>query len=115
MNGENLRKIIKILKMHQITLNLLQYAKLLEKFERRLRRWWVKPHILPPIRNTLGSYAIVCQYFQLNDHEEFKSQLRMSVDDFQNLYDLVGYSLQKQCITMRAPILPAIRLSLNLQ
>ena len=51
MNRDNLRTIIKILKMQQITLNLLQYAKLLEIFERRLRRWWVKPHILPPIRN----------------------------------------------------------------
>ena len=85
MNRDNLRTIIKILKMQQITLNLLQYAKLLEIFERRLRRWWVKPHILPPIRNTLGSYAIVCQYFELNDHEEFKSQFRMFVDDFQHL------------------------------
>ena len=96
MTEVNIQKAIKILKLQYVTLSSLLCAQLLEKLKKRTRRWWVKPHLLPQIRDNIGAYAIVCHYFEIHDHEEFESQFTLSFDNFQTLYNLIGHRLEKQ-------------------
>lgn len=114
MDVKAMQKALTVLKLQQIALTSLMNVKLLRKWKKKLRRWWVKPHLFPEIRNSIGAYAIVCQYFQLYDHEEFESQFKMTVANFEQLHNLVGIRLQKQ-YRIREPIPSCVRLACTLQ
>lgn len=53
-----------------------------------IRRWWTKPHLMPPIRQMLEANHNLFLYYKLEDHKELYSFLGMSVDSFEELYRL---------------------------
>ena len=114
MDQNKYQQVLTSCMLHTSAVSLLIIAKILKKKRKKLRRWWVKPHLYPQVRNQIGAYNIVCTYFLLNDYEEFKQFLRMSFDDFEYLLNLTRGRLQKN-INRRLPISPEIRLSLTLQ
>ena len=78
-----------------------------------IRRWWTKPHLKEPVRQTYGAYATIFTYFKLFDHEEFKIFTRMSVPEFAYLYHLVEPYLRKR--SRRTSLPPELRLAAVLQ
>ncbi|XP_058794107.1 uncharacterized protein LOC131669245 [Phymastichus coffea] len=107
------RKVMRIWTLMQVILVSLKTLKVIKKKKKALRRWWVKPHIVPRIRNIIGAFATVCQYLQINDHEEFTNQFKMTPGNFQELYTLIADQLQKQ-YHIREPISAYIRLAITI-
>ena len=57
------------------------------------RRWWIKPHLYPQVRDNCGGYQLIFRYFYLHDHEEFFELTRMSVDQYTLLSELTRNKL----------------------
>lgn len=76
------------------------------------RCWWVKPHIRTHVRDLFGAYDSLFQYFILNDHESFQKIVRISVDQFEELHDLISHRLQKR--SLRQPLSTRLRLAVTL-
>ncbi|XP_043483573.1 uncharacterized protein LOC122512032 [Leptopilina heterotoma] len=85
---------------------------ILKKQRRSFRRWWVKAHIRSHMRNAFGAYENLFLYFMREDHEEFFSMTRMTPDDFEVLFNIVGPHLKK--VSRREPLPPRLRLALIL-
>lgn len=116
MQIEKLEKMRKCLLVQQLLLRTLINIKKLKWLKKKivLRRWWVKPHLYPHVRNVVGAYELVCSYFKVRNCEEFYEFTRLSVQNFDELLHLVGERLQKQ-VCRRPPIPPEIRLAITLQ
>lgn len=114
MNVEDLNQTVLLLKNNQKFIELLVAYRQLKKKKKRLRRWWLKPHLYPQMRSLFGAYENLCVYFALNDHEEFFNFMRISVDDFNYLHELTRARLSK-ISTRRKPISSEIRLAATLQ
>lgn len=106
--------------MLSIYLNLLSVYTQITKIRLRLkkrakirRRWWVKPHISVHMRQTFGAYTKLFTYFQINDHEEFFKLTRMSIQQFNNLHNLLKPKLRKR--SHRKPLLTEIRVAATLR
>ena len=87
------------------------YLKSIESF----RRWRVKPHITEEMRNTYGAYSNLFIYFYLNDHEEFYSLTRMTIEQFDQLHALVKPKLARKTFRGRKPLASELRLAATLQ
>lgn len=85
-----------------------------KKYE-KIRRWWVKPHLLPEMRKIYGAYDAVFIYFKLEDHEEFFHFMGMYPDNFDKLYRLTRVHLTKQTTNMREPLPPELKLAAVIQ
>ena len=96
--------------------NLIKLLRLLKMYKRKsVRRWWVKPHLYTILRDTVGAYSTLCNYFKLNDHKEFQSFFRISVHDFNSLHELIQPQISKQKTNVRKPILSSVRFAITLQ
>ncbi|XP_031776798.1 uncharacterized protein LOC116415772 [Nasonia vitripennis] len=115
MQIEKLEKVRKCLLVQQLLLRTLINIKKLKLLKKKiiLRRWWVKPHLYPDVRNLVGAYELLFNYFKLRNGEEFYEFTRMSVQNFYDLIYLVSERLQKQ-VCRRPPIPPEIRLAITL-
>ena len=80
---------------------------------RRIRRWWSKPHIRYNYLTGYNNYERVFQYFNLNDEEELIKFIRMNIEEFSTLYELVRNRLVKR--SRRPPLPSELRLALTLQ
>ena len=98
----------------QILFKVIVNIKILKNKKASLRRWWTKPYLYPNMRNIFGAYELICRYLQFNDQEEFKQFVRMDVEDFNDLHELMKLHLQKE-IGRRPPISSEIRLAATLQ
>lgn len=74
-----------------------------------VRRWWVKPHLHPDVRARYGAFSTLFQYFKLNDHEEFYKFVGMTVQQFQQILELLQPSLTKT--SRREALCPELRLA----
>lgn len=70
---------------HQLNLQNLQK-------QQKYGRYWVKQYL--KLRNKFLAYRLVFKYLRDNDHEDFKKLIRMSVDQFNLLHDLVQRKLE---------------------
>ena len=66
-----------------------------KRMKRKVRRWWVKPHISRQNRFIYGAHSTIFSFFKLHDHEEFYKFTRMSVPQFIYLHELVKERLTK--------------------
>lgn len=103
-----------------IYLNLLSVWTQITKIRLRLRkrrkltrRWWVKPHISINMRQHFGAHQKLFMYFRVSDHEEFFKLVRMSVQQFDNLHDLLKSKLRKR--SRREPLPTEIRIAVTLR
>lgn len=87
--------------------------KLLLRKKRKVRRWWIKPHIAPNMRDTFGAHKKLFKYFLISNHEEFFKFTRMSVQQFEHLNNLLAPRLQKR--SRRKPLPPEIRVAVTLR
>ena len=79
-----------------------------------IRRWWVKPHLKNNVRNEYGGFVTMYCYFKENDHEEFKNFVGVTVDQFNELLELVEPKLRKR--SWRPGVLcPELRLAVVLK
>ncbi|KAJ8671643.1 hypothetical protein QAD02_002902 [Eretmocerus hayati] len=107
---EKLIKAYNCLRLQQIILTLNLNVKKIQLKRKRLRRWWVKPHIAAQQRNVFGGYNRVCQYLKLHDHEEFYRHFHIGPHNFDRIHELVRERLEKQ-VSGRPPISSEIRLA----
>ena len=96
-------------------INLLLFGVMLEESEKYLviRRWWIKPHLLPHIRQHYGAYHTIFLIFKLEDHEEFENFMGMTVEQFNYLFEIVSPQLTKR--SWREPLPPELRLAIVLK
>ncbi|KAJ8673892.1 hypothetical protein QAD02_015382 [Eretmocerus hayati] len=107
---EELLKAYQCLKLQTAVLRLhLNLAKI-RMMKKRLRRWWVRPHITAHQRDTYGGYNRLCRYLKLYDHELFYKNFHMGPQNFDRLHELVEGRLQKQ-VCVRLPISSEVRLA----
>ncbi|OXU31380.1 hypothetical protein TSAR_005894 [Trichomalopsis sarcophagae] len=102
MQIEKLEKMGTCLLVQQLLLRTVINIKKLKLLKKKmiLRRWWVKPHLYPNVRNVAGAYELVFNHFKVRNCEEF--------------YEFaLGERLQKQ-ICRRPPIPPEIRFAIIL-
>ena len=79
------------------------------KYFKRLRRWWVQPHLYENLRAEYGAYASIFMYFKLHNHEEFRNFVGMSVAQFNEIHELVKDKLAKR--SNRKPLSSELRLA----
>ena len=77
---------------------LLAFETIVQECEKlkRIRRWWVRPHLKDNLKERYGAYATIFQYFKLHDHEEFYAFVGMTVNQFDYLHRLVHPILLKR-------------------
>lgn len=80
---------------------------------KKFRRWWSKPLIRQNYLTGYGGYAMVFQYFQLHDEEQFINFTRMDVQEYTYVYDLIRERLVKR--SRRPPLPPELRFDLTLK
>lgn len=114
MQADDIRRAIDVWKVCNSSLQILILIKMYKVLKKKLRRWWVKPHITLELRNQFGFYSTLFTHFRMNDEEEFKRLTRMSIPQFNNLIDLVRPHLEKQTV-IRTPLCPELRLAVTLQ
>ncbi|XP_043467573.1 protein ALP1-like isoform X1 [Leptopilina heterotoma] len=81
--------------------------------KKHFRRWWVKPHIQTCIRNDYGAFSTLFCYFKMHDHEEFYKLYRMSVPQFDKLYEILKTKLERSS-AVREPLPPQLRFAITL-
>lgn len=108
MDIENIAVYLNLLLVSTETLKLKMLLK-----KRKIRRWWVKPHINADMRFNLGAHRKLFTYFQINDHEEFFKFTRMTVQQFNHLHYLLEPRLYKR--SHRAPLSTEIRIAATLR
>lgn len=74
----------------------------------------MKPHIRLNVRNTFGAFSTMFFYFKSEDNEEFHNVFRLTVDQFNRLYERVQLSLQKSTV-FRDPLHAELKLAITLQ
>lgn len=82
--------------------------------EEHWRRFWVKPHLYPNIRNIYGAHTVTFSYMKRADHEDFYEVYRMREDQFDKLHEMVRERLQKSYI-VREPLSSELRLAVLIQ
>ena len=85
----------------------------LNKKERQKRKWWVRPWISR--RSALGAYSTLLQELQVEDPQQFKSFLRMTANDLEEILKLVGPRISKKDTNMRQAIPATERLAVTLR
>ena len=108
MDAEN-RKLRYILLLR----NRHVYHYILNKRQRRTRRYWVRD--IYKERETKGEYHLLVKQMKLHDHELFFKCFRMSPTTFEKLLCFVGPDIQKVTTPMRNPISASERLALTLR
>lgn len=86
---------------------------LIKECSKNNRRWWTKPFLHKDERLQFGAHTRIVRYFLLNDHEEFQRFVRMSVSQFNRLYEWVRPKLLKR--SNREPLSPDLKLAAVLQ
>lgn len=95
-------------------LNMLNIVhRCLDQLQIPLRRWWVKPHIRNIMRDNYGAYEMLFLYYANNDSEEFFNMVRMDVESFWKLYNMLHLRLRKTSV--RKPLSGELRLALTLR
>ena len=114
----DVKKIEKCEKLTQICINMLELLrlyKILKIKKKHLRRWWVKPHLYPNMRDMYSAYFTVFAYFKLNDEEEFYQFTRMKIYQFNELYTLLERKLARHPFAVRRALRPELCLAVALQ
>ena len=105
---------LKVLYIFQIWLYVLKLERLVKSRKAlNVRRWWVKPHLKSHIRDTVGGYQLIFIYFKLEDHEEFKRFIGMSVASFDELLNKVRRDLTRY--GPRKPLSAELKLAIVLR
>ncbi|KAJ8669206.1 hypothetical protein QAD02_000465 [Eretmocerus hayati] len=107
---EMLIKAYQCLKLQRIVLTLHLNLLKIQTMKKRLRRWWVRPHIAAHERDTYGGYNRVCRHLKLYDHGMFYRNFHMGPQNSDRLHELVGGRLQKQ-VGHRPAISSEVRLA----
>lgn len=95
-------------------INLMKLVVRSREEERRgNRRWHVRPHITNFMRDNYGAYEMLFLYFANNDSEEFYNMVRMDLQCFRVLYNLLYERLLKT--SLRRPLSGELRLVLTLK
>uniref|UniRef100_A0ABD2VV58 DDE Tnp4 domain-containing protein n=1 Tax=Trichogramma kaykai TaxID=54128 RepID=A0ABD2VV58_9HYME len=66
-----------------------------EENQEVLRRWWAKPHIKFNYLHGYGAFRTVYHYYKMHDEEEFYSFCRLTIRQFNCLYEMVAPNLLK--------------------
>ncbi|XP_051164908.1 uncharacterized protein LOC127283849 [Leptopilina boulardi] len=77
------------------------------------RRYWIKPHLYPQIRNVYGASSVLFSYVKNQDHEEFYDIYRMKEHQFDELHEVLRLRLKKQYLC-REPLSTELRLAITL-
>ena len=80
---------------------------------KKQRLCWVRPILLR--RDQVGEYHTLVQEMRTSDPAAHQRYFRMSVDDFDELLDIVKEKILKQQTAMRDPISPGERLAVTLR
>ena len=99
----------------EISVYVLILSTIYKKSTEIYRRSNTKPHITEEIRNKIGAYTTLFKYFYVHNHEEFIALTRMTVDQFDLLYELIRPKLSKPYTTGRKPLSSNIKLAATLQ
>jgi len=95
-----------------IWIQIIKMRLIIRRRHRKVRRWWVKPHIYTNIRQKFGAHQKLFTYFQTTDHE-FYNLTRMSVQQFDYLHDQLKPLLIKR--SRREPLPTEIRIAVTLK
>lgn len=99
-----------LISAHCWTLIMLLFVKMQYK-ERKIRRWWVRP--VNYRQGTQGIYRNLFQELRNTDHEEFFDYVRMNVQQFDYICELVKPYLTKRSI--RTPLPLQLRVAITLE
>ncbi|XP_043464545.1 protein ALP1-like [Leptopilina heterotoma] len=81
--------------------------------EEHWRRYWVKPHLYPSIRNMYGAFAVTFEYMKRSNHEDFYDIYRMKECQFDELHEMLRLNLEKSYV-VREPLSSELRLAVML-
>lgn len=83
------------------------------KTKRRKRKCWVKPWLAR--RPKLGIYETLLSELRLEEENEYKNYLRMSTENFDELFRLVEKDITKQNTIMRDAISAKVKLAITIR
>lgn len=103
------RAAVKIV-ANEIANNLIA---MLERKKTRKKRVWIRDWIRR--RSTLGVSELLLKEISTEDPDSYRNFMRLSVEKFQELLNLVKPKLTKSETWMRSPISPQIKLEVTLR
>lgn len=106
--------IIPIVQVSLLWMRIMHWYMQQKYKEEHWRRYWVKPHLYPTVRNTHGAFAVAFSYMKVNNHEEFYEIYRMNEHQFDQLHEMLRKDLQK-VYAVREPLSSELKLAVMLQ
>ena len=95
------------------TIIALLLKKKKKRKSRQKRKVWVKPWLKR--RRSLGVYETLLAELWLEDECNYKNYLRMTSENFEEIFQLIKYDIRKENTNMREPIPPRLKLAATIR
>lgn len=104
---------VEIISEHLMEVCKGKIKKMQKKQQRKRRRWWTRPWVMRRIEKGASSNLLV--EIAVEDPEAYRNHLRMSENQFVELYEKVKLKIQKQNTIMREALPAKLKLQITLR